>query len=320
MNEVWALFSSAEFYAMILQLATPLVFAALAALVSNKAGVLNIGIEGSMVSAALAAAIFSTMTGSAFLGVIAGVLAGILMGLFFALCAVRFRTHHILVGIATNILASGLAIFIVYSITGNKSDYPGIAMTPWSIPLLQDIPFIGEIFFHEINPLVYLSIVSILAVHWLFKRTILGLRIIAVGKNEIASSSVGIHPNRIKTIALLIAGGLAGLGGAYLSLGYMSNFNTGMVSGRGFIGIAAEAIGAGNPIATALFALLFGAVNAFSLAAQTFSAFAIPYELLNTLPYLTTAIGLVIYSVFRYYKQYPKRVQRSRKHEKSVGN
>lgn len=320
MHEVWNLFSSSEFYAMILQLATPLVFAALAALVSNKAGVLNIGIEGSMVSAALAAALISTLTGSAFLGVLAGVMAGILMGLFFALCAVRFRTHHILVGIATNILATGLAVFIVYAITGNKSDYPGVAMIPWSIPWLEDIPFVGEILFHDVNPLIYLSILCVFLIRWMFGRTILGLRILAVGKNEVAAASVGIHPDRIKTIALLIAGALAGLGGAYLSLGYMSNFNTGMVAGRGFIGIAAEAIGAGNPVATALFAILFGAVNAFSLAAQTFPSFAIPYELLNTLPYLTTAAGLVIYSVIRYHKLHPKHSPRSSKHEKSVGN
>jgi len=305
---------------MILQLATPLVFAALAALVSNKAGVLNIGIEGSMVMAALAAALFSTLTGSALLGVLAGVAAGVLMGGFFAFCAVRLRTNHILVGIATNILAAGLAVSIVYAITGNKSDYPGVEIASWSIPLLQDIPFLGEILFQDVDPLVYGALLAVILVRFLLRRTVLGVRILAVGKNETAAASVGISPSRIKTIALLIAGGLAGFGGAYLSLGYMSNFNTGMVAGRGFIGIAAEAIGAGNPVATALFALLFGAVNAFSLAAQTFSSQAIPYELLNTLPYLTTAVGLVLYSMIRHRRSHPKTPKRGRKHEKSLGN
>ncbi len=305
MREFFQLFATPGFYAMILQLSTPLVFAALAALVSNKAGVLNIGIEGAMVSAALSAALLSTLTGSAALGVLAGVLAGILMGLFFALCAVRLRTNHILVGIATNILASGVAVFIIYAVTGNKSDYPGIAMTPWNVPILKELPFIGEILFQNANPLIYLAVIAVIAVRFLFRRTVLGVRILAVGKNEVAAASVGISPARVKTIALMIAGGLAGFGGAYLSLGYMSGFNTGMVAGRGFIGIAAEAIGAGHPVATALFAVLFGAVNAFSLAAQTFPSFAIPYELLNTLPYLTTTIGLVIYSVLRYRKAHP---------------
>jgi len=305
MREFFQLFATPAFYAMILQLSTPLVFAALAALVSNKAGVLNIGIEGAMVSAALAAALFSTLTGSAALGVLAGVLAGILMGLFFALCAVRLRTNHILVGIATNILAAGLAVFIIYAVTGNKSDYPGIAMMPWNVPLLKEIPFLGEVFFQNVNPLVYAAVFAVFAVRFLFRRTVLGIRILAVGKNEAAAASVGIPTARVKTVALVIAGGLAGFGGAYLSLGYMSSFNTGMVAGRGFIGIAAEAIGAGNPVATALFAVLFGAVNAFSLAAQTFPSFAIPYELLNTLPYLTTTVGLVVYSVIRYKKAHP---------------
>ncbi|MDD3842937.1 MAG: ABC transporter permease [Candidatus Izemoplasmatales bacterium] len=320
MNDFFELFTSADFYSMILQLATPLVFASLAALVSNKVGVLNIGIEGSMVISALAAAIFSTLTNSSFIGVIAGVMVGILMGLFFATCVVKLRTNHILVGIATNILAAGLAIFVVYAITGNKSDYPGIAMTLWTIPILDKIPFLGEILFTNINPLIYLAIIGVFAIRFLLNRTVLGLRIIAVGKNEVATASVGVKTSRVKMIALLIAGGLAGLGGAYLSLGYMSNFNTGMVAGRGFIGIAAEAIGAGNPIATALFAVLFGAVNAFSLAAQTFSTLAIPYELLNTLPYLTTAVGLVIYSIIRYHKTHPHSSKRREKHEKSLGN
>ncbi len=320
MREFFDLFASPSFYAMILQLATPLVFAALAALVSNKAGILNIGIEGGMVASALAAAIFSTLTGSALLGVFAGVSAGILMGLFFVLCAVRLRTNYILVGIATNILAAGLAVFILYSITGNKSDYPGVAMMSWNIPLLKEIPFLGEILFAGINPLIYLAIACVFLIRFLFRRTVLGLQIIAVGKNEEAAVSVGIKSDRVKTLALVISGALAGLGGAYLSLGYMSNFNTGMVAGRGFIGIAAEAIGAGSPVATALFALLFGAVNAFSTAAQTFPSFAIPYEILNTLPYVTTAAGLVIYSVIRYRKQHPRQSKRSVQHEESLGN
>jgi simple sugar transport system permease protein len=312
MTEFLRLFASTDFYQMILQLATPLVFAALAALVSNRAGVLNIGIEGSMLVSALAAALFSTMSGSAFVGVLAGVAFGVLMGYVFALCAVRLATDSILVGIAINVLAAGLVVFVIYSITGNKSDYPGIAMASWSIPLLREIPFVGDVLFTDVNPLVYGSVLAVLAIRFLFRKTVLGIRITAVGKNESAAASVGIPTSRVKTVALLIAGALAGLGGVYLSLGYMSNFNTGMVAGRGFIGIAAEAIGAGNPVATALFALVFGAVNAISLAAQTFSSFAIPYELLNTLPYLTTAAGLVIYSVIRFRKAHRRMTAKER--------
>ncbi|HOW38408.1 MAG TPA: ABC transporter permease [Candidatus Izemoplasmatales bacterium] len=320
MSDLWNLLSAPEFYAMVLQLATPLVFAALAAVVSNKAGVLNIGIEGTMVLAALAAALFSTWSGSAFVGVVCGVGAGLLMGGFFALCAVRFRTNHILVGIAINLLSAGLAVFIVYAITGNKSDYPGIAMTPWDVPLFKEIPFVGDVLFRQVNPLVFVAVLCVFMIRFLFRRTVLGVRILAVGKNPVAAASVGIHTRRIKTVALLIAGGLAGLGGAYLSLGYMSNFNTGMVAGRGFIGIAAEAIGGGHPVATALFALVFGAVNAFSLAAQTFTSITVPYELLNTLPYLTTAAGLVVYSLIRYRQSTHHSSKRRISHEKSVGD
>jgi len=312
-RDILDLFTTPAFYAMVLQLATPLVFATLAALVSNRAGVLNIGIEGTMVVSALAAAIASTRFGSAAAGLAAAILAGILAGGFFALCAVRLRTHHILVGIATNILAAGLAVFVIYGITGNKSDYPAVAIASWSVPFLRDIPFLGEIFFENLHPLVALAAVAVAAVAFLFRRTVLGIRIVAVGKNETAAASVGIPTRRIKTVALLIAGGLAGLGGAYLSLGYMSGFNTGMVAGRGFIGIAAEAMGAGHPIGSALFAVLFGMVNAFSLTAQTFGSLSIPYELLNTLPYLTTTAGLVIYSIVRLRKARPRRPRKEKR-------
>ncbi len=193
-------------------------------------------------------------------------------------------------------------------------------MTPGDIPILKEIPFIGEVLFRQVNPLIFAAVLCICLIRFLFRRTVLGVRIDAVGKNPVAAASVGISPQRIQTVALLIAGGLAGLGGSYLSLGYMSNFNTGMVAGRGFIGIAAEAIGGGNPVASALFALVFGAVNAFSLAAQTFTSLAVPYELLNTLPYLTTAVGLVIYSLIRFRRTIHHPSQRRKKHEKSLGD
>jgi simple sugar transport system permease protein len=196
-----------------------------------------------------------------------------------------------------NILAAGLVVFIIYALTGNKSDYSSIALKTISIPLLRDIPIIGKIFFDSLNLMVYLAIITVFGVNFFLKRTVLGMRIKAVGVNAKAVDSIGVNSEKIKIIALLIAGGLAGLGGAYMSIGFMSSFNTGMIAGRGFIGLAAEAIGAGIPYVTALFALVFGLVNAFSLTAQTITNIDIPYELLNTLPYFVTIIGLIIFAV-----------------------
>ncbi len=299
MSEVWNLLSSPEFYSTVLQLSVPILFAALAAFVSNKAGILNIGIEGTMLVSSLAAAIVSTAAGNPYSGVLAGMAAGILAGLFFGFAVMGLKVDHILVGIALNILAAGLVVFVVYALTGNKSDYPSVPLPLLPIPFLSELPGIGPVLFDNLNLLAYLAFALVFATRWFIRRTVPGLRIRAVGQNALAAESVGIRSRRVKYLACVLTGLLAGLGGAYMSVGYMSSFNTGMIAGRGFIGIAAEAIGAGNPLWIAAFSLVFGAVNAFSLAAQTFAAIAIPYELLNTLPYLITLLGLFVFSLFR---------------------
>lgn len=299
MNSFWDLFASANFYITIISLATPLVFASMAALISNKAGVVNISIEGTMLISALVGAIFSTLLGSAILGIVFAVIAGVFMGYVFGFSTIKLKTNSILVGIALNILAAGLVVFIIYALTGNKSDYPSVALRPISIPLLRDIPIIGEVFFNSLNLLVYIAIITVVLVSLFLRKTVLGIRIKAVGQNAKAVDSVGVSSEKIKIIALMIAGGLSGLGGAYMSIGFMSSFNTGMIAGRGFIGLAAEAIGAGIPVVTALFAVVFGLVNAFSLTAQTITGINIPYELLNTLPYLVTIFGLVVFAVVK---------------------
>ncbi|XMB71672.1 ABC transporter permease [Mycoplasmatota bacterium WC30] len=299
MNDLFNLLISTNFYVTILQLATPLIFAALAALISNKSGIINISIEGTMLVSALSGAIFSTMFHSGLLGVIIALVTGSIMGLIFSLFTIKLKTNPILVGIAMNILATGLVVFIIFSLTGNKSDYSSVPIQTFAIPLLKDIPWIGAVFFTQLNGLIYLAIILVFVMRFFLKKTVLGVRIRAVGKNNIAAKSVGINSDNIQTIALMIAGGLAGLGGAYMSIGYMSSFNTGMIAGRGFIGLAAEAIGGGSPILTGIFAVVFGMVNAFSLNAQTLSGMTIPYEILNTLPYVVTVVGLVIFAVIK---------------------
>ncbi len=303
MNSLWDLLTSVQFYVTIISLATPLIFAGLAALISTKAGIVNISIEGTMLVSALVGAIFSTLFSNPFLGILFALIAGILMGYLFAFSTLKLKINEILVGIALNILATGLVVFIVYWLTGTKSDYSSVPLQPLTIPLLSQIPLIGDLLFNQLNVLIYLAIVMVFLVTFFLNRTVLGIRIRAVGENALAADSLGIESVKIKVIAMLIAGGLAGLGGAYMSIGYMSSFNTGMIAGRGFIGLAAEAIGGGIPYVTAIFALVFGAVNAFALSAQTLSGVKIPYELLNTIPYLVTVFGLIIFAVVKKHKK-----------------
>lgn len=282
-----------DFLISVIELSVPLVLAALAALVTNKAGVLNIGIEGAMLLAALFGAIAGTASGNFAVGLFAAVAVAVGMGVFMSFFVNKLKVNHILVGIAMNLLAMGLAVFIIYVRTGTKGDYPSVSVPALRIPFLSELPVFGRLLFSQ-NLMVYLAVAAVIAVAILMKKTRLGLHIRAVGEDALAAESVGIRTFRTKTTALAIGGVLAGLGGAFMSMAYMSAFNTGMIAGRGFIGIAAESMGAGVVGNTALAALLFGFVNTFAITAQV--TLRIPYELLNTLPYLVTILALVLYA------------------------
>ncbi|MDD3170984.1 MAG: ABC transporter permease [Bacilli bacterium] len=314
--KVFEMLFSEEFLFTSIQLTIPILFAALAALISNKAGILNINIEGSMSVSALIGALISFFTQSYFLGILGGIVTGILMGIILSYCAHKLKTDSILAGVALNIFATGFVVFLMYAILGTKGDTtnaPSYVIPYIRIPLLKDIPIIGVLF--EQNLLFYIAIISVIFVSFFLKKTKIGLHIKAVGYNSVAAKSVGISIEKTQFIALIIAGALAGLGGVFLSMSYLSTYNSGMVAGRGFIGLAAEAMGAGHPFLTMLFAYIFGIVSAFAINAQT--ALNIPYELLNTLPYLMTILALVAYSIKRANPKKGKQI--GGKDEKSLG-
>ena len=171
------------------------------------------------------------------------------------------------------------------------------------IPLLDQIPVVGEILSGH-NILTYLAFLSVIAVYILLKRTPLGFHLRAVGEDAHAAESVGIHVMRVQAVALLISGFLASLGGAFMSMGYVSWFSRDMVAGRGWIAIAAEAMGCSHPIGTALTSLLFGAADAFSNAAGVLGW---PADLVRTIPYCVTLAGLILFSVRQYRRSSHKR-------------
>lgn len=301
---------SENFFASAIMFALPIAFAALGALISGKANILNINIEGSMSVAALTGALTSFYTQSWALGLLFAVLSGVLMSLLLALATLKLGTSNILSGIALNTLASGVCIYVLYVVLGVKGDTsvaPSCLIPAIEIPLLSRIPVLGRVLFSQ-NLLFYLAILCTVGISILLNRTRLGLWIRAVGYNETAAISVGIPFKRIKFVALILCGALAGLGGAYLSMAYLSYFSAGMVSGRGFIGLAAEAMGAGHPLYTVLFALLFGAVDYFAVGAQ--AVLGVPYELLNLLPYLMTVIALTVYGVIHKLRTRKKEIRR----------
>lgn len=288
---------SENFLTSSISYALPIIFAAFAALISTKANIVSINIEGSMSMAALSGALVSYYTQNWAIGLLAAIAAGVGMSLLLALSAIKLKTDTFLSGIALNTFASGLCVLVLYLVLGVKGDSsmtPSVLIPQVKIPLLSEIPVIGPSLFAQ-NLLFYVAVISLFALLFLLYRTRLGTKIRATGYNPEATASVGIKTGRVQTVSLVFCGIFCGLGGAYLSMANLGYFSAGMVSGRGFIGIAAEAMGAGKPVLTMLFSLLFGAVDYFAVGGQT--VMSAPYELLNTLPYIMTLAALLIYSL-----------------------
>ncbi len=286
---------SEAFVFSIFRITTPILFAALAAVVADRAGVTNIGLEGIMMISALTGVIFSAWTESAWLGLLCAILLGVATALMIGFFALKLKTDIILAGIAVNMLGNGGTIFFMYLASGDRGYSANLAskvMPTVNIPGLQSIPILGGIFSGH-NILTYFAFLAVFLVWVLLYKTPMGLQIRAVGESPNAADSVGVSVNRIKYIALAISGGLAGLGGAFMSMGYMSSFNTNMTAGRGFIALAAEAMGRGEPIGTMLTSLLFGFADAL---ANNMQSLGLPQELVALTPYVFTIVGLALYA------------------------
>ncbi len=295
MEDILKLIFTPQFLAGVFRLTTPIVFATLSCLIAKKAGVRNITIEGTMLCSALAGVIVSAYTQNVWLGLLAGVVAGIGIGLFLGYFHIIMDTDIWLTGIAINQFAGGFTVFIMFMVTGDKgstASLPSLSVPNINIPILENIPLIGPIISGQ-SLLTYLAVAMMIFIFVLLYKTPLGLRIRAVGEYSLAAESVGENSNRIKLIALALSGLCASFGGMFMSMSYSSRFVRDMVAGRGFIGIAAESMGGGRPIPAAIASLFFGIADALANVLQSFS---IPSELLLTIPYLATIVGLVVYS------------------------
>ena len=244
LNQLAGIIFSETFVFSIFRITTPILFAALAAVIADRAGVTNIGLEGIMMICALTGVIFSAKLQSAWLGLLFAILLGVLTALMIGFFALKLKTDIILAGIAVNMLGNGGTIFVMFLVSGDRGYSANLAskvMPTVNIPILQDIPILGKILSGH-NILTYFAFICVLLVWILLYKTPMGLQIRAVGESPNAADSVGVSVNRIKYIALGLSGALAGMGGAFMSMGYMSSFNTNMTAGRGFIALAAEAM------------------------------------------------------------------------------
>ena len=287
---------STGFAFAILRVMTPLLFPALGVAVSELAGSVNIALEGIMLVSAFFGVIVSAYTGSLFLALIAGLAAGVLMGALLAYFHLKMKADIILGAIALNMFASGITIFLLFLITGDKgstSSLQSLVFPEIEIPLLKSIPILGEIFSGH-NILTYAALLAIPFFYVLMYKTPLGLRIRAVGQNPNAAESVGINVNKIQLYALMLSGFFGALGGLYLSMGYVSWFSRDMTAGRGFIAIAAATLGGNLPVGILLSSLLFGFVNSFAIYIASLN---VPSELIQMIPYLVTLIALAIFAI-----------------------
>ncbi len=295
MKELLETILSPAFGYAILRVTTPILFAGLGAAVTELAGVINIGMEGIMLTAALAGVIVGALCESAAAGLAAAVAAGVLMALVMAYFSLNLKTDIILAGIALNLMASGGTVFLLYVVAHDKGVSSSLAspvLPQVRIPVIDQIPVLGEILSNH-NVMVYVALLSVLVVSYFLYRTPYGLRLRAVGENPDAADSVGISVHQVQYVALIISGILGGFGGAHLSMGYVSWFARDMTAGRGFIGIAAQALGGQTPIGTLLASLFFGMTDALS----NFMHFiGIPSEFVQMLPYLATVVALALYA------------------------
>lgn len=296
MNGIFDIIFSVSFAHAVLRVTTPILLASMGALISKKGGVNNIGLEGIMLFGALVGVLVSGFSGSAFLGVLGAVVIGMLMALLLGYCSLKLKSDIFLTGIALNLMASGGTVFLLYAMTGDKGmsgSIKSLTVPNLDIPIIRSIPVIGQVLNNQ-SILTYMAFLAVPVVFLLLYKTPIGLRIRAVGEAPNAASSVGVKVIRIKYIALALSGLFAGLGGAFMSMSYVSWFSRDMTAGRGFIALAVEAMGRGNPVGTLVSSLLFGFADALSSSLQ---AMELPIELLQMLPYLVTVVGLLLYSM-----------------------
>ena len=287
---------SPEFLYMWIRVATPILLATLGATVCSKAGVVNLGLEGIMLISALFGVLASALGGNLFWGLLGGIAAALIVSLIFAYFHLVLDANATLCGTAINTAASGLTIFVLQLVTGekgNSSSLKSFSFPQIEIPILKDIPILGDILSGH-NALTYVALLSVILVFILLYKTPLGLRMRAVGENPHAASSVGQNVVKIRFIAILICGVLTGLGGMYLSMGYLDMFVRDMVAGRGFIALAACSMGQATPFGALLSSLVFAFFDGLSNVLQVLQ---IPSQFVQMLPYIATIVGLTIFSI-----------------------
>jgi simple sugar transport system permease protein len=268
---------------------TPLLFAAQGEVITERAGIINLGAEGMMLVGAAAGFIATASTGSLGLGIIAACIAGGLLAAIHALLTVTFRANQVVSGLALTIFGTGLSGYIGKSLVGTPSP---VKFSAIKIPILSEIPILGTILFNH-DLLVYAGFFLSILLWYFFFHTAPGLRLRAIGENPSASDAAGVNVNRLRFFYITVGGMLSGLGGAYLSLAYAPSWLENMTAGRGWIAVALVIFGIWRPMRVMMGAYIFGGIDALGFRLQTLGVGISPF-FLSMLPYLFTVIVLIV--------------------------
>ena len=270
------------FLAQTLRIAIPYLFAASGGVISERSGLVALGLEGYMLGGAFCGAVASYYSGSPWIGLVGAVAGGVLIALLYAVTVIRFRADQVVVGVAINLFVTGATRFflrLAFHSSANSPRVSGFGAEESGTGVLS----------LATNPLIWLGILAVVIVGWVLYRTPFGLRLRAVGEHPAAAVSVGIRVDRIRYFSAALSGGLAALGGAYLALD-QHQFSAEMTAGRGFIALAATIFGRWDPLRAALACLLFAAADALQIQLQ--GAQVIPSQFVEMIPYALTIIAL----------------------------
>jgi ABC-type uncharacterized transport system permease subunit len=268
-----------------LHAATPLVLGALGGVFSERSGVINIALEGMMLVGAWAAVYTSFLTGSWLLGVLGAIVAGLVVALIHAVVSINFKANQVVSGVAINLLAAGFTEFMVSRVWENAGQSPAVTTMPNLFTIKLSTTDVS------INSVVLIAVVLVAVAHWALWHTSWGLRLRAVGEHPLAADTVGVSVYKMRYYGVLLSGVLAGLAGATMSIGLTSRFINGMVSGRGFIALAAMIFGKWNPLGAVAACLLFGLADAASINLQI-AGVNLPQQFLSMAPYVITMLAL----------------------------
>ncbi len=278
-----------------IRLTTPIALAAMGATICERAGIINIAMEGMMLIGAFFAAWFAWATGNPWIGLLGGMLAGGVIALFHAWSTITLHLNHVVSGAVINILGFGITRYLMALIYKRQGTSEIIENTlgnyRFEMPLLSQIPVIGPVLFNQ-TPIVYLTFFLIGFFIWMMKKSRLGLHIKSAGEHPIALETLGISVKKVRYTAVIISGILCGMAGAYLSIENGNSFSEGMTSGRGFIALGANIAGGWTIMGSAIASFFFGLVDALALRIQVHQILRVPSEIFALIPYVAAVLAI----------------------------